>query len=99
MALLKLIQQVTMKNVSYYFFLQACDKNPTDAHKLDYDEFNPFDVCAGSFVPIYRGQEVEVSPLCGAKYKPSFKGQICKIDKVSQIGKSVQGMKIRRKIK
>jgi len=79
--------------------LQACDKNPTDAHKLEYDEFNPFDVCAGSFVPIYRGQEVEVSPLCGAKYKPSFKGQICKIDKVSQIGKSVQGLKIRRKIK
>ena len=79
--------------------LQACDKNPTDAHKLDYDEFNPFDVCAGSFTPIYRGQEKEESPLCLAKYKPSFKGQVCKIDKVSQIGKSVQGLKIRRKIR
>merc|ERR1712200_273870 len=79
--------------------LQACDKNPTDAHKLDYDEFNPFDVCAGSFTPIYRGQEKEESPLCLAKYKPSFKGQVCKIDMVSQIGKSVQGLKIRRKIR
>merc|ERR1712223_1932861 len=50
--------------------LQACDKNPTDAHKLDYDEFNPFDVCAGSFTPIYRGAECETAPLSGAKYLP-----------------------------
>merc|ERR1719322_664961 len=79
--------------------LQACDKNPMDEHQLAYDEHNPFDICAGSFTPIYRGQEKEESPLCLAKYKPSFKGQVCKIDKVSQIGKSVQGLKIRRKIR
>ena len=26
--------------------LQACDMNPTDEHKLDFVEFNPFDTCA-----------------------------------------------------
>ena len=78
---------------------QACDKNPTDAHKLEYDEFNPFDVCAASYVPIYRGQEKEDCPLCGAKYKKEFKDQVCKICQVGLIGKSVQGLKIRRKIK
>merc|ERR1739844_300495 len=29
--------------------LQACDKNPTDEHALQYDEHNPFDICAASF--------------------------------------------------
>ena len=34
--------------------LQACDKNPTDAHKLVYDEHNPFSICGASHKPIYR---------------------------------------------
>ena len=34
--------------------LQACDKNATDAHKLSYDEHNPFTVCGGDYKPIYR---------------------------------------------
>lgn len=34
--------------------LQACDKNPTDSHKLHYDEHNPFSICGASYKPIYR---------------------------------------------
>jgi len=79
--------------------LQACDKNPTDEHKLNYDEHNPFDICAGSFVPIYKGGECETAPLSGAKYCPEFKGEVCRVDGVSQVGKGVAGLKIRRKIK
>merc|ERR1719225_1885136 len=79
--------------------LQACDKNPTDEHKLEYDEHNPFDICAASFVPIYKGSECVTSPLSGAKYVPQYKGEVCRVDGVSQIGKSVAGLKIRRKIK
>ena len=79
--------------------LQACDKNPTDEHKLNYDEHNPFDICAASFVPIYKGAECETAPLSGAKYCPQFKGEVCRVDGVSQVGKGVAGLKIRRKIK
>ncbi len=43
--------------------LQACDKTPVDEHQLNYDEHNPFDICAASFVPIYRGAECETAPL------------------------------------
>merc|ERR1712088_11296 len=77
--------------------LQACDKNPTDEQQLDYDEHNPFDPCAASYVPIYRGAECETAPLSGAKYLPKFKGTVCKVDGVSQVGKGVSGLKIRRK--
>merc|ERR1712227_1067540 len=79
--------------------LQACDKNPTDEHQINYDEHNPFDLCAASFVPIYKGSDCVSSPLSGAKYLPEFKGEVCRVDGVSQIGKSVAGLKIRRKIK
>lgn len=34
--------------------LAACEKTPTNAHQLNYDEYNPFDICAASYVPIYR---------------------------------------------
>ena len=100
--------------------LQACDKNPSDEQDLEYDEHNPFDICAASFVPIYRGGECESAPLSGAKYLPRylyprclivpvqhhltfhltrFKGSVCTVDGVSQVGKGVSGLKIRRKIK
>jgi len=79
--------------------LQACDKNPTDEHALQYDEHNPFDICAASFTPIYKGAEAESAPLSGAKYLPKFKGEVCRIDQVSQIGKSTAGLKIRRKVR
>ena len=34
--------------------LQACDKNSVDAHKLLYDEHNPFAICGATYKPIYR---------------------------------------------
>ena len=50
-------------------------------------------------MPLYRGADCETAPLSGAKYAPEYKGQVCRVDGVSQIGKSVAGLKIRRKIK
>jgi coatomer protein complex subunit alpha (xenin) len=37
--------------------LSACEKSPTDAVKLNYDPRNPFDLCAATFVPIYKGSK------------------------------------------
>jgi len=74
--------------------LQACDKNPTNAVKFDYDELNPFSVCAISYTPIYRGKPEEKCPLCQASYKPEYKGTICKICKVSEVGRPSSGLKI-----
>ena len=91
------------KNIKIYphdiYLFQACDKTPTDEHQLQYDEFNPFDICPETYTPIYRGQENECCPFCGAKYQKRFKGQVCKICKVGLIGKYGQGLKIRRKIR
>jgi len=34
--------------------IAACEKNPRDNHELVYDPHNPFDICAATYVPIYR---------------------------------------------
>jgi len=74
--------------------LAACEKTPTDAYDLKYDEHNPFDVCAATFTPIYRGKPVVKCPLSGACYLPEFKGQLCRVTEVTEIGKDCLGLRI-----
>uniref|UniRef100_A0A7M4F4Z5 Coatomer subunit alpha n=2 Tax=Crocodylus porosus TaxID=8502 RepID=A0A7M4F4Z5_CROPO len=74
--------------------LSACEKNPTDTYQLNYDMHNPFDICAASYRPIYRGKPVEKCPLSGACYCPEYQGQICRVTMVTEIGKDVIGLRI-----
>ncbi|PAA58782.1 hypothetical protein BOX15_Mlig017424g3 [Macrostomum lignano] len=74
--------------------LQTCEKNPTDARQLNYDPHNPFDICAASYVPIYRGRPLVKDPLSGACYAPEFAGQLCRVTQCTEIGKDVTGLKI-----
>uniref|UniRef100_A0A3Q2WH70 Coatomer subunit alpha n=1 Tax=Haplochromis burtoni TaxID=8153 RepID=A0A3Q2WH70_HAPBU len=74
--------------------LAACEKNLTDAHQLNYDPHNPFDLCAASYVPLYRGRPVEKCPLSGACYCPPYKGQICRVTQATEIGKDVIGLRV-----
>jgi coatomer protein complex subunit alpha (xenin) len=67
--------------------LQACDKSPTDEHKLSYDEHNPFSICAISYKAIYRGKPEEKCPLCESSYLPQYKNRVCIVCEVAQIGK------------
>ena len=58
------------ERVEYFSFqirkiLQACDKNPTDAHVLQYDEHNPFTICGASYKPLYRYSSIKVTEVSG----------------------------------
>jgi len=74
--------------------LQACDKTPTEAHRLDYDEHNPFAICAASFRPIYRGKAEVKCPLCSASYLPDYSDTICNVCSVAQVGRDCIGLRI-----
>lgn len=74
--------------------LQACELNLTDEHALDYDEHNPFSLCAVTYTPIYKGKPEEKCPLCGASYQPAFKGTLCNVCEVAEVGKDVVGLRI-----
>lgn len=74
--------------------LQACEVNPIDEHKLDYDEFNPFKICGYSFKPLYRGKPEVICPFCATSYDPKYKDKLCNVCVLSQIGKESIGLRI-----
>ncbi|XP_068625550.1 coatomer subunit alpha isoform X1 [Battus philenor] len=74
--------------------LQACEKTPTDEHSLLYDEHNPFNICGISYKPIYRGKPEEKCALCAASFLPEYKGRLCPVCGVAEIGKDVLGLRI-----
>jgi len=74
--------------------LAACEKNLTDAIELEYDQHNPFDLCAASYTPIYRGKQVVKCPLSGACYLPQYQGEICRVTKSTKIGEDTVGLRI-----
>ncbi|ODM99965.1 Coatomer subunit alpha [Orchesella cincta] len=74
--------------------LQVCEKNPVDEHAMEYDEHNPFLVCAKSYKPIYRGKPEIKCPFCGASYMPQFSGVLCTVCTVAEVGKDTMGLRI-----
>jgi coatomer subunit alpha len=60
--------------------------------KVNYDDRTPFVLCASSLTPIYRGSELVRSPYSGAAYLPTYKGSVCVIDGMAQVGVETLGL-------
>jgi coatomer protein complex subunit alpha (xenin) len=73
---------------------KVAEKNPTDAIEIDFDQFADFDICAASFTPIYSGMPSATSPYSGAKYHAKYKGTVCRIDGITQIGAPASGLRL-----
>ncbi|KAI9815167.1 MAG: hypothetical protein M1832_005569 [Thelocarpon impressellum] len=71
-----------------------CERNPHDKHDIEYDQFAEFDVCAASFTPIYGGSPVVSCPYDGSKYHSRYKGTICKVCEVAEIGAPASGLRL-----
>jgi coatomer protein complex subunit alpha (xenin) len=69
-------------------------RNTRDTVEIDYDHFSPFTVCAASFTPIYKGSPSVSDPFTGALYKPDYKGQICRVSGVTEIGAPGTGFRV-----
>ena len=46
------------------------------------------------FVCLFRGKPQEKCPLCQASYCPEFKGTICCVCKVAEVGKDAIGLRV-----
>ncbi|KAM0749301.1 coatomer protein complex, subunit alpha [Meredithblackwellia eburnea MCA 4105] len=73
--------------------ITSANKNPRDAVEIDYDHHTAFDICPASLSPIYAGQPSVLDPFCGASYKPEYAGTLCAVSRVTEVGKSAQGLK------
>lgn len=77
--------------------LSICSqKGLANKHKIEFDERNPFVVCAMSMKPIYRGRALVQCPFCGANFATQFKGKICSVCEMCEIGAQCSGLKIMR---
>jgi len=72
--------------------LKVCDTNRTNEVDLTYDERNPFVVCTKSFMPVYRGQPLARCSFCTAAFDPKFKGQVCPVCEIGEIGFKGMGL-------
>lgn len=70
------------------------DTIASDAIDIDFDPHSEFDICAGSYSPIYRGEPAVSEALVGARYKLEFRGKICLITEVTSIGAPSSGLRI-----
>lgn len=67
----------------------------SDMYEIDFDPYAEFEICSGSFTPIYQGSDCATEALVGAKYKPEFKGKVCRITNVTTIGAPASGLRIK----
>jgi len=70
------------------------ESNSTDAVNLDYQEKNPFQVCAISYKALYKNSPSSVCPFCQQPYLPDHQGKLCVICGIAQIGKSASGIRL-----
>jgi coatomer protein complex subunit alpha (xenin) len=74
--------------------LQASGQQQSNAMQMDYDERNPFTVCAASMKPIYRGNPSVSCGFCGAQYFPQYDQTQCVVCKIAVVGAQVPGLSV-----
>ena len=72
----------------------VAERNPADAIEIDFDQFADFEICAASHTPIYGGNPSVACPYDGSKYHNKYKGTVCKICEVCQIGAPASGLRL-----
>mmetsp|Transcript_6151 Transcript_6151/g.15745 ORF Transcript_6151/g.15745 Transcript_6151/m.15745 type:complete len:1234 (-) Transcript_6151:170-3871(-) len=75
--------------------IQACDKDPSNAKKIEYDPLNPYRLSPDEMMPVYKGTPSVKCAFCSATYLPGFKGKLCLVCEVGEVGKDVVGLKIK----
>ncbi|EAU38335.1 coatomer alpha subunit [Aspergillus terreus NIH2624] len=71
-----------------------CERNPQDKVEIEFDQFAEFDICAASYTPIYTGSPSVSDPFTGAKYHEQYKGTVCRISEVTEIGAPASGLRL-----
>ncbi|KAF1942447.1 Coatomer, alpha subunit [Clathrospora elynae] len=70
------------------------ERNPADAIEIDFDQFADFEICAASYTPIYGGSPSVACPYDGSKYHGKYKGTVCKVCEVCQLGAPASGLRL-----
>jgi len=72
----------------------VCERNPSDAVEIDFDQFADFEICAASFTPIYGGASSVTCAFDGSRYLAKFKGTVCRVCGVCGVGVPASGLRL-----
>ena len=100
----KLLEQVTKHDSDLYArnanvqqakkIKTQSERSPQDKIDIEFDQYSDFDVCAASYTPIYSNSSSVACPYDGSKYQTQFKGQICRVCEVCEIGAPAGGLRL-----
>eukprot|EP01101_Sappina_pedata_P008007 TRINITY_DN4346_c0_g1_i1.p1 TRINITY_DN4346_c0_g1~~TRINITY_DN4346_c0_g1_i1.p1 ORF type:complete len:1270 (+),score=556.96 TRINITY_DN4346_c0_g1_i1:72-3881(+) len=76
--------------------IQHATTNAVDNAAMDYSDRNPFETCAISFKPIFKGSPSVKCPYCLASFEPQHKGKVCSVCSLAQIGADASGIQVAR---
>lgn len=73
---------------------QLCEQNglKDEIGNVDYDERNPFVICAASMRPIYRGTPSTTCPYCASYYLQEHTDTTCTICNLAKVGAPATGL-------
>lgn len=71
-----------------------CERSPQDKIDTEFDLFAEFEICAASLTPIYGGSPSVSDPYTGAKYHEEYKGSVCRISDITEIGAPASGLRL-----
>lgn len=72
--------------------LKNSEQKARNAHTLNYDERNPFQIDCKKLVPIYRGSPAAICSYCSSIYSPDAKGGLCATCNISLVGVETLGL-------
>ena len=72
----------------------TCERSPQDKIDIEFDQFAEFDVCASSHTPIYSGSPSAACPFDGSKHHSQYKGKVCHVCEVCEIGAPASGIRL-----
>lgn len=78
--------------------LQICETKGTDKFTIKFDlkaAVEDIKICSGSLEAIPAAETVVYCPYCGSSYMPSFKGKLCDVCQLSEIGANTLGIQLR----
>jgi len=78
--------------------LQVCEQKASDATEINFDtKVNPeeFKLCSGSLTPIGATDPTVQCPFCGAVYHASYKGKLCDVCELAELGANTLGLQFR----
>lgn len=74
--------------------LVQCEKTPTDAVPVDYDDTMQWLLCCDSLTPITQKQkDAPRCPYCASAFQPHLMGQLCNTCQLSKVGAQASGLK------